>query len=249
LQRIDVLVIANALGEANKEEKNWRLPRESAFSQQEIDDLVAWVRSGGRLLLIADHMPFPGAVDELARAFGVRFSDGYVYELRDYTPPDIFTRSKGTLRSHAITDGRNPSERIDSVATFTGSAFRAGAHAAPLLVLGPKYVSSSPRNTASVFDKDTPRISVAGWLQGAAINFGRGRLAVFGEAGMFTAQLAGKEHRPMGMNHPEARQNYRLILNVLHWLSGGGRSSAIRDGPKRCDGHGDRNEGAWLPGW
>ena len=48
---------------------------------------------------------------------------------------------------------------------------------------------------------------------------GKGRVAVFGEAGMFTAQLAGPKQRPMGMNAPEAKQNHQLLLNVMHWLT------------------------------
>jgi len=219
LQRVDILVIANALGEANKDERNWQLPRESAFTSAEIKAVRDWVQHGGSLLLIADHSPFPGAVNELAHAFGVRFSDGFAYEQRDYTPPDMFIRSNGTLRPHFITDGRTPSERVDSVATFSGSAFQAGADAQPLLVLGPKYISSSPRDGQSVVDESTARISVSGWFQGAAIRFGRGRIAVFGEAAMFTAQLAGEQRVPMGMNHPNARQNYRFLLNVVHWFS------------------------------
>ena len=56
-------------------------------------------------------------------------------------------------------------------------------------------------------------------MQGALVRHGRGRVAVFGEAAMFSAQLSGPEERPMGMNHPSAAQNYRFALNVLRWLS------------------------------
>ena len=59
-----------------------------------------------------------------------------------------------------------------------------------------------------------------GWHQGGLLKAGKGRVAVFGEAAMFTAQRAGPTERPMGMNAPVAKQNYRLLLNVMHWLSG-----------------------------
>jgi hypothetical protein len=45
-------------------------------------------------------------------------------------------------------------------------------------------------------------------------------VAVFGEAAMFSAQLAGPARMPMGMNHPLAKQNTQFALNVMHWLSG-----------------------------
>ena len=48
--------------------------------------------------------------------------------------------------------------------------------------------------------------------------FGRGRVACFGEAAMFTAQLSSGN--PMGMNHPDASRNTQLLLNVVHWLTG-----------------------------
>ena len=67
----------------------------------------------------------------------------------------------------------------------------------------------------------TPRIPAAHLLQGAVVYHGMGRVAVLGEPAMFTAQLAGPEKRPVGMNAPDARENARFALNVLHWLSGG----------------------------
>ena len=70
------------------------------------------------------------------------------------------------------------------------------------------------------FSDSTPRISAANLLQGALVRHGGGKVAVFGEAAMFSAQLAGPDQRPMGMNAPDAPENYRYALNVLHWLSG-----------------------------
>ena len=75
-------------------------------------------------------------------------------------------------------------------------------------------------DTAWAFREDTPRIPVAGWSQGAVMKFGKGRLAIFGEAAMFTAQVSGKSKRKMGMNHPAAKQNAQFLLNVIHWLDG-----------------------------
>ena len=65
-----------------------------------------------------------------------------------------------------------------------------------------------------------PRVEVGGWLQGAVKDAGKGRAAFFGEAAMFTAQVAGAERRPMGMNSPDAEQNAQFVLNLLHWLAG-----------------------------
>jgi hypothetical protein len=71
------------------------------------------------------------------------------------------------------------------------------------------------------FSDSTPSIPAANLLQGALVRHGEGRIAAFGEAAMFTAQLGGPQRIPAGMNSPGAEQNYRLILNVLQWLSDG----------------------------
>jgi hypothetical protein len=223
LAAVRVLVVANALAERNRvrdSSQDWSLPTPSAFTPSEIAAVRAWVRAGGSLLLIADHMPFGGNAADLAAAFGVRFYNGFA-EDSTQQGPIVFRRSDGTLPATPIADGRGPDERVDSVATFTGQAFEAepSARAEGLLVFGPAAVMVLP-DTAWVFHRTTPRRPVAGWLQGAALRAGRGRVALFGEAAMFSAQLAGPNRVPMGMNAPVAAQNAQLLLNVMHWLTG-----------------------------
>jgi hypothetical protein len=60
---------------------------------------------------------------------------------------------------------------------------------------------------------------VAGWYQEAVLRRGEGRVAVFGEAAMFTSQRSGPEARPVGMSAPVAGQNERFLLNLVHWLT------------------------------
>ncbi len=103
--------------------------------------------------------------------------------------------------------------------TFTGQAFQGPPQAEPLLVFGKSSYSLMPQR-AWEFTEDTPKISVEGWFQGAVRKYGKGRIAVFGEAAAFTAQLSGPENVKMGVNNPEAEQNYRFVLNVMHWLCG-----------------------------
>jgi len=217
LKDAKILVIANALAERNKTE--WTLPTPSAFTDDEVRAVSDWVRSGGALLLIVDHMPFPGAAENLAKAFGVRFSNGYAVDPTVQGAAMLFKLENGSLKAHAIVNGRTDSEKVDSVATFTGSAFQADGDVQPLLVLGQSVVSIIT-TTSGEITKDTPRVPVNGWYQGAVMRFGKGRVAVFGEAAMFSAQLAGPEKRQMGMNNPIASKNPQFLLNVMHWLSG-----------------------------
>ncbi len=216
LENAKILVIANALHESNIED--WILPNPSAFTKDEIAAVVDWVKEGGSLFLIADHMPFPGAAADLAAAFGFEFNNGFAFDTTRQAN-DFFTREDETLEANKITNGRSEAEKIDSVVSFTGQAFKLPHAAEPLLVLNSNFISSMP-DTAWAFREDTPRILVGGWSQGAVMKFGQGRLAVFGEAAMFTAQVSGKSKRKMGMNHPTAKQNAQFLLNVIHWLDG-----------------------------
>lgn len=230
-----ILVIANAQSGSARSDRSSSTSL-SAFGRQEVEATYQWVRGGGALLLIADHMPVAAAAATLAAAFGVTFTDGFAVEgaafrsTRSETPeeaerdpefakPTIFRAVDQTLRPHAIMRGRNAKESVTAVRTFTGQAFRARATAEPLLVFPPTFVSLTPEH-AWHFGPDTPRTSVAGWLQGAVMRVDSGRAAFFGEAAMFSAQLRGPERIPMGMNAPGAEQNSQFVLNVMHWLSG-----------------------------
>jgi hypothetical protein len=227
LTACDVLVIGNA--QPNDDPwASYPYPTPTAFSPAEVRSLHRWVRRGGALLLLADHMPLAGAAKPLAAAFGVSFTDGFAVEkygggdARDsaFSIPTLFRAADGTLGQHAVLRGRDSSETVTQVRSFTGQAFQVQARAAvPLMILAPSFISLEPR-VAWEFKPDTPRRAVGGWLQGAAIPVRRGRLAVFGEAGMFSAQLTSGKRAPMGMNAPFAEQNAQFILNVLHWLSG-----------------------------
>jgi hypothetical protein len=213
-----VLVIANALHPSN--EQNWSLPNPSAFTPEEIAAVEAWVREGGSLLLIADHMPMPGAAADLGAAFGVAMGNGFAYDSTEQVSTMRFARDDRSLADHPVTRGRDAGERVDSVFAFTGQAFRVTVPGAePLMTLGRGTVLLLPE-VAWQFSPETRRENVAGQLQGAVLRHGRGRVAVFGEAAMFSAQRAGPQRQPMGMNNPRAPQNVQFLLNVMHWLTG-----------------------------
>ena len=230
LSRCELLVISNAQP-SDAPWSEYPLPTPSAFTETEIAAVHAWVERGGRLLLIADHMPLAGAAAGLALAFGARFTNGFAYPGATdadieaargggSSEPTLFRQTDGTLAAHVIRSGRDPSEAVMQIRSFTGQAFRWDVPGATALMLLPKdYISLEPA-IAWQFRPDTPRRPVGGWWQGGTRRVGRGRVALFGEAAMFSAQVAGAERRPMGMNAPLAEQNAQFTLNVLHWLTG-----------------------------
>jgi hypothetical protein len=217
LANIKVLVVSNALPQALAE--NWKLPASSAFDPAEIAAVKAWVMKGGSLLLIADHLPFAGSARDLALAFGFRFEDGVVEPDPLGASRDIFTKADGTLRDDVITRGRNSGEAISALRTFTGSAFRAPAAARSIIVLPPGFVI---HDCGLPCPAGVPERDAGGYLQGAILKEGQGRVAVFGEAAMFSAQVMPSAMPPFrfGFNASGAEQNKQFILNLLHWLAG-----------------------------
>ena len=211
-----ILVISNAVNEINQE--NWYLPIFSAFTKIEIEEVRKWVFEGGSLFLIADHMPMGGAAEDLAAVFGFECTNGFVFD-PVLGGTAFFSLEKGSLQESVITQGRDARESVDQIATFTGQAFKIPDDATSILTFGDHYENILP-DTAWVFRKQTLRINVAGWSQGAYKTFGKGKVVLFGEAAMFSAQLAGPEKRKMGMNNEVAPQNYQLLLNIIHWLDG-----------------------------
>jgi hypothetical protein len=216
LEEGDILVISNALHERNAED--WYLPTPSAFSPIEIEVVTGWVLDGGSLFLIADHMPMAGASEALAAAFGFEFTNGFVFDTLARGPA-FFSLEDGTLHESVLTRGRGGGENVERIATFTGQAFRIPNDATPVLTFSSRYVNMLP-DTAWVFDASTEMYNAEGWSQGAFRKYGRGRVVVFGEAAMFTAQLAGPDRIRIGMNSPVAPENHRLLLNIIHWLDG-----------------------------
>jgi hypothetical protein len=215
LEKGKILVISNALHERNIED--WSLPTPSAFTEAEIKAVNQWVKSGGSLFLIADHMPFPGAAADLAASFGFKFYNGFALDTTKRGGIDMFYRIKGTVKDNAITNGSNKTDRIDSVGTFTGSAFEILKNADPILVFNSNFKMLMPQE-AWKFTDETPRFPLEGFSQIAYLKYGKGRIVVSGEAAMFTAQQAGG--RSMGMNSPGVPQNQQFLLNVIHWLDG-----------------------------
>ncbi|MHC1765916.1 MAG: hypothetical protein AB9869_16730 [Verrucomicrobiia bacterium] len=221
LKNLHVLVIVNAVAEQNKPDPDWKpeqpnrwaLPTFPAFAKSEIDALDEWVNNGGSLLLVAGHMPWPGAAESLADRFDVLFQNGILYPKDRSAGPKVYLCS---AVHHPIFAGRSSQETIRSVGIFppAGHAFRLrpGGGARPLLVLEGEWILRFPVNGPDWgFSEHMPQIRADGMLIAAAATIGKGRVVLVGEAAMLTAKVG----RPGG-----PFPNAQFVLNMLHWLSG-----------------------------
>ena len=208
LKKVDVLVIVNALNEKNIHPKT--LPTYSAFTNDEIAAIKNWVSNGGALFLVADHMPYPGAASDLASQFGFTLTNSFAMRSK-YNAKLTFTKESQTLEFYEpITS------QLDSVVSFFGSAFHIPKDAHNLLSLPNDfkiYLTQKPWR----FYIKTKIISAEGYSQGAVLEFGKGKVAAFGEGAMFTAQYM--VFSKAGINSPKAKNNVRFLLNTMHWLT------------------------------
>lgn len=224
LDRVGVMVIANA-GPSDGG---------SPFTASEIEAVEAWVRGGGKLLLIADHTPFGSAAEALAIRFGVRMGKGYAFAMTD--DGDLTTNltyPAEAFGDHPIIAGRSADERVASVTAFTGQSLQGPAEAVTLLpmTLGAREARDLPTlqalaeqlnggaaRAAALEEFSTPALPA----QALAFDHGQGRVVVLGEAGMLSAQVVrfpdGRPETRFGMN--VAPGNAQFGLNIMHWLSG-----------------------------
>jgi hypothetical protein len=105
LTGISVLVVANArnlkaimAGDISK----------PAFTEQECEEVRDWVRSGGSLLLIADHAPYGNAAQNLAERFGVGMGKGWAFERRAGSRAHVRSGARRRSRRGCAALGADP---------------------------------------------------------------------------------------------------------------------------------------------
>jgi hypothetical protein len=211
LKKGDILVIANALGAEGMGQPGAANP---AFTDAECDAVRDWIKEdGGSLLFISDHAPMGSAALCLAKKLGVSMSTGATSDPAHSEGGDtslLFTRQNQLLNDHPITRGRDDSERVNRVQTFTGTSVKGPEGSVPILKLADTAVDLA-------MDNDKPT-SAAGRAQGVAFTLGKGRVVVMGEAAELSAQVGGAD-RKFGMNVPGI-DNRQMAINIMHWLSG-----------------------------
>ena len=229
LRNVDIFVTANALGYkglAQQAANVIGLERlvdfdVDAFTDDEIRQLSSWVSEGGRALIVADHAPAAHASRRLAAAFGVEMTTWWAEDEANAVaetgnPMAIaFTRERDMLGDHPILNGRTEAERINRVMTFTGQALKPGPRGVTLLRLSP-----SAREYPFRVSREQQGRSAAGLAQAVAVEFGKGRVVIVGEAAALTAQrieAPGAAPYLMGMNRP-GTDNQQFALNIVRWL-------------------------------
>ncbi|HLG17490.1 MAG TPA: hypothetical protein VJH03_23805 [Blastocatellia bacterium] len=180
------------------------------------------------MLLIIDHLPFSASAAVLSKRFDVELTRGYVIDKTNRNPESddetelVFTRGNDLLQDHPITQGRNAAERINRIITFSGTSLKGPPGSVAFLKLADTAMDVVPPERKQTSPEEAPpdhkQVSAAGRAQGIAMQFGKGRVVVLGEAAALTAQVARRGFK-FGMN-VSGTDNRQLALNIMHWLSG-----------------------------
>lgn len=211
LKKGDILIIANALG---AEGMGQPAASDAAFTDAECEAVRDWVKEGGALLFITDHAPMGAAAECLAKRLDVSLSKGATADPKNSEGGDtslVFTRQNGLLGEHPITRGRDDSERVSRIQTFTGTSLKGPEGSVAILKLADTAVDMA-------FGDEKP-VSAAGRAQGLVLSLGKGRVVMLGEAAELSAQVVGFDGGKFGMNVP-GLDNRQMALNIMHWLSG-----------------------------
>ncbi|MDQ3418847.1 MAG: GldG family protein [Acidobacteriota bacterium] len=213
LADLDVLVIANARASSTGPLEERGKP---AFSAAELEGIESWVRKGGGLLLVVDHYPVGGANAQLGLRFGIDILNGRTVDRAlarteiagrvalsaggsaETNEHLIFESASKTLGAHPILC--RAGQEVNRVATFGGTSLSTANGATPLLILTDSAVDY-------VGADRVPR-SAAGRSQALALQVGRGRVVVLGEAAAL-----------FNIDNP-AMDNLNFAVNTVAWLGG-----------------------------
>jgi hypothetical protein len=189
LRGYEILIIANAQGARAAAALKSAEAAKPAFEEAECQAVRDWVEAGAALLLMAKQHPWGPAAERLASRLGVEMGLSTTSDKANTIPGDlvplVFSRDNGLLGDHPILLGREASERINRVYTYTGQSLLGPSGSAVLL----KYSDTAV---------DRPAAGNKGWTgpaagraMGLAFPLGKGRVVVLGEAGLLSAQLFG----------------------------------------------------------
>jgi len=220
LASTDVLMIANAY--SAKFRSRSVLDPPSVYTDAEIKTLIDWVFAGGALLILADHSPLGGGTKKLSAAFGFTQMSGYLIKDRGSPGEDqLFINYKvetGLNTNHPITNGDTGRRKLKQFMTFGGQALIPPPEAQSILTIQKGYVSLVTLQLHRELNTAT-RINSEALSMGAVLKYGKGRVAIFGEAGGFTSQIFNKTNL-MGFIHPQGKENPEFVLSTMRWLSG-----------------------------
>lgn len=199
------------------------------MTNEEILILNDWIKQGGSLFTVTDHNDYN--FDGLLESLGVGTPETEYTEdplharvLEDGVTKNprhiVFSEKDNLLGKHPIIKGRNDSERVKVVKTFSGRTIIAPPGSTILLRISESAVDYLTIETALRTVEASVAVKCMGErVYGVAFTLGKGKVVVVSEAAMLTAQIWTDGTPAAGMNTPGS-DNKQFALNIIRWLTG-----------------------------
>ena len=183
------------------------------FTENELNEVQAWVKNGGSLLVFSEHAPFDQAINPLLKKFEIESSVGVTIDTlnydKSYNSRMIVFKGENLNNSHPLVNGKY---EVKKLVSFGGSAL-SGEKYDNILRLGNSSLNVRHQTGNGPIGR--------GNSQGLAGFYGKGKVVAFGDSNGFTAMIFDNEDGSKmyaGMNS-NGYDWKNFVLNTFDWLS------------------------------
>ena len=183
------------------------------YTENELNEVQAWVNNGGSLLVFSEHAPFDQAINPLLKKFEIESSVGVTIDTlnydKSYNYRMIVFKDNNLNNSHPLVNGKY---EVKKLVSFGGSAL-SGEKYDNILKLGNSSLNVKHQTGNGPLG--------SGNSQGLAGFYGKGKVVAFGDSNGFTAMIFNNEDGSKmyaGMNS-EGYDWKNFVLNTFDWLS------------------------------
>tara|TARA_B100001778_G_scaffold167785_1_gene137961 strand:- start:1397 stop:2317 length:921 start_codon:yes stop_codon:yes gene_type:complete len=183
------------------------------YTENELNEVQAWVNNGGSLLVFSEHAPFDQAINPLLKKFEIESSVGVTIDTlnydKSYNYRMIVFKGNNLNNSHPLVNGKY---EVKKLVSFGGSAL-SGEKYDNILKLGNSSLNVKHQTGNGPLG--------SGNSQGLAGFYGKGKVVAFGDSNGFTAMIFNNEDGSKmyaGMNS-EGYDWKNFVLNTFDWLS------------------------------
>tara|TARA_B100000614_G_C14559289_1_gene496618 strand:+ start:2033 stop:2953 length:921 start_codon:yes stop_codon:yes gene_type:complete len=183
------------------------------FTENELNEVQAWVKNGGSLLVFSEHAPFDQAINPLLKKFEIESSVGVTIDTlnydKSYNSRMIVFKGENLNNSHPLVNGKY---EVKKLVSFGGSAL-SGEKYDNILRLGNSSLNVRHQTGNGPIGR--------GNSQGLAGFYGKGKVVAFGDSNGFTAMIFDNEDGSKmyaGMNS-KGYDWKNFVLNTFDWLS------------------------------
>ncbi len=195
---------------------------ELSFSFLEKKYLINYIKRGGSLLIIIDHVTKKVMENnnDLLCQFGIKISGDRIAGVES---PELIYCEEDFNSSHPIISGNYESERVKKFHTFVGTSIgftfkilNNVKYTNILKIPSKSFIGNFIREKGKKLKITKKEYNSYKYLsQGMAIEYYLGKIFIISEAGCFSTQ----DHKSLQVDLNKNINNKQLLINLINWLS------------------------------